>query len=208
MAQEKPKKPKPRNYTVSGSSGSRSSEASASKSSETTTSSASKPSATKASGSKASGPKAASSGKKPAPNMQERMEGLQGWMAEIERRQARMTYFGGAAALVAIAASAGALYLGITTKDDAATKDDLDEIQGQLEGTQTEVQSTINKGLKGTQDDLATLKQSVEDLRQKQAQDAEDIAALQNQPARRGGGGGAGAGTGAGAGGAGLGAGN
>jgi septal ring factor EnvC (AmiA/AmiB activator) len=113
--------------------------------------------------------------------MQERMEGLQGWMAEIERKQGRMTYFGGAAALVAIAASAGALYLGVTTKDDSATKDDVDEINTQLEATQTEVKRTVEKALKATNDRIATLEQQVADLEQKQSQNSKDIATLQSQ---------------------------
>jgi len=37
--------------------------------------------------------------KAPEPNLQERMEGLQGWMAEIERKQGRITYFGAAGLL-------------------------------------------------------------------------------------------------------------
>jgi len=202
VAQQKPKKPaKPRNYTVSGSS--RSSAKSSAKASKAKTSGAkaggskvSKASASKAGASKASASKA--SPKKPAPNMQERMEGLQGWMAEIERKQGRMTYFGGAAALVAIAASAGALYLGITTKDDSATKEDVDEIQTQVEGIQQEVKQAVEKELKLTNDKIATLEQSVEDLKKKQAQDAEDIAALQNQSSStQGGGAGGGAGAGA-----------
>ena len=195
MAPQKPKKPrKAKNYTVSGSSRSRGKPgAKAAKSSGAKAGSSKAAKATKAGASKS-----ASSRKKPAPNMQERMEGLQGWMAEIERKQGRMTYFGAAAALVAIAASAGALYLGITTKDDAATKDDLDEIQTQLKGTQQEVQASINKGLKGTQDKIATLEQSVEDLKKKQAQDAADIATLQSRANSGQGGAGTGAGAGAG----------
>jgi uncharacterized protein HemX len=198
VAQQKPKKAtKPRNYTVSGSSSSRSkSSAKGTKASRAKAPAARTTKTSKASAAKTTESKAAASRRKPAPNMQERMEGLQGWMAEIERKQGRMTYFGAAAAAVAIAASAGALYLGITTKDDAATKDDLDEIQTQLEATQQEVQSSINKGLKGTQDTIATLEQSVEDLKKKQAQDAEDIAALQSRPSSGQGGAGLGAGTG------------
>ena len=171
MAQQKPKPKKPRNYTTSGS-------ASRSKP-------AAKPKAAKAPTKKAAAaPKASAAkagGKKPAPNMQERMEGLQGWMAEIERKQGRMTYFGGAAALVAIAASAGALYLGVTTKDDAATKDDLDDVEVAVEGTQAEVKKTVEQQLKTTNDQIATLEQQLSDLKQKQAQDAQDIATLQNQ---------------------------
>jgi uncharacterized protein HemX len=181
VAQQKPKKPKkPRNYTVSGSSASRSkssTKAARGRSSKARASKASKAGASKAGASKASAAKS----KKPPANMKERMEGLQGWMAEIERKQGRMTYFGGAAALVAIAASAGALYLGVTTKDDSATKDDVDTLQERLDATQDEVKATVEKKLKKSNDEIATLEQTVEDLKKKQAQDAADIASLQSQ---------------------------
>ena len=48
------------------------------------------------------------------------MEGLQGWMAEIERKQERMTYFGGARRSLAVLARPAALYLGIINKQDSA----------------------------------------------------------------------------------------
>jgi septal ring factor EnvC (AmiA/AmiB activator) len=127
--------------------------------------------------------------------MQERMEGLQGWMAEIERKQGRMTYFGAAAAGLAVLAAAAALYLGITTKNDAATKDDVDAVSQDLGDVQQEVKRAVEKELKTTNDQIATLKQASDDLRQKQAQDAEDIATLQSQSTTRNG---AGAGTGLG----------
>ena len=196
MAPQKPKKPRKRkNYTVSGSSRSR-----AKPGAKAAKPGGSKPGTSKAAKtSKVSASKSASSRKKPAPNMQERMEGLQGWMAEIERKQGRMTYFGAAAALVAIAASAGALYLGITTKDDAATKDDVEAISEQVNAIQGEVKRAVEKELKLTNDQIATLQQSVEDLKKKQAQDAADIATLQNRANSGQGGGGAGASGGAGA---------
>lgn len=196
MAPQKPKKPKKRkNYTVSGASRSR-----AKAGAKPAKSSGAKAGASKsAKSSKASASKSASSRKKPAPNMQERMEGLQGWMAEIERKQGRMTYFGAAAALVAIAASAGALYLGITTKDDAATKDDVEAISQQVNAIQGEVKRAVERELKMTNDQIATLQQSVEDLKKKQAQDAADIATLQNRANSGQGGGGAGARGGLGA---------
>src|SRR5687768_9672797 len=62
---------------------------------------------------KASGASASKGRAKPAPNLNERMEGLQGWMAEIERKQDRMTKIGGGAAIVAVLASAAALALGV-----------------------------------------------------------------------------------------------
>jgi len=120
--------------------------------------------------------------KKPSePNLQERLEGMQGWMAEIERRQGRMTYFGAAACGLAVLAAAAALYLALSVRSDSATKDDLDELQEQVSGIQQEVKQATETELKGVNETLGSLDQRIEDLKQKQAQDAEDIAQLQNR---------------------------
>ena len=75
------------------------------------------------------GPATQGGAKPPDPNLQERMEGLQGWMAEIERKQGRMTYFGAAAVLIAILAAGAALYFGTTAKSDTdRTQDDVDVV--------------------------------------------------------------------------------
>ena len=67
-------------------------------------------------------------GDEPEPNLQERMEGLQGWMAEIERKQGRLTYFGIAGIVFALLAGGAALYIGLAAKNDSATKDDVDAL--------------------------------------------------------------------------------
>ena len=85
-------------------------------------------------------------GAKPEPNLQERIEGLQGWMAEIERKQARITYFGGLALLLALGAAGAALYFGLTTHSDSATKDDLDALTKRVDSLQSQVASgALNK---------------------------------------------------------------
>ena len=66
------------------------------------------------------------------------MEGVQGWMAEIERRQGRTTYFGAAAILIAVAAAAGALFLAITTPN-SASKDDFDDLEAEVKTLQEQV---------------------------------------------------------------------
>jgi uncharacterized protein HemX len=120
---------------------------------------------------------------KPPPNLQERIEGLQGWMAELERKQARTTYFGAIAVLIAIAAAGAALYFGITTKDDSATKGDVDDLQGRVDA----LQSAITKNTKNTQDtinsSIAQLQGSIQALQKQQAQNAASISTLQSQAA-------------------------
>ena len=120
---------------------------------------------------------------KPATPVEDRVEGLQGWMAEIERRQARMTYFGAAGILIAIAAAGAALYFGITAKNDSATKDDLDAISAKVDS----LQQAVTKNNQSTQDtinnSIAQLQISIADLQKKQAQDAANISTLQSQVA-------------------------
>src|SRR5918994_4326389 len=118
----------------------------------------------------------------PPPNVQERMEGLQGWMAEIERRQGRMTYFIAAAVLIAILASGAALYFGITAKNDSSsTMDDLDSLETKVDG----LAQAVNQSTKETQDtinnSMSQLQSSIADLQKKQAKNAAKISTLQSQ---------------------------
>jgi uncharacterized protein HemX len=125
--------------------------------------------------------KGAGAAKAPDPNLQERMEGLQGWMAEIERRQGRMTYFGAAALLIAILAAGAALYFGLTTKSDSATKSDLDALTKKVD----DLQAAATKNSKDTQNVLnasvAQLQQSIASLQKQQGQNSANIATLQTQ---------------------------
>jgi uncharacterized protein HemX len=119
--------------------------------------------------------------KAPAPNLQERMEGLQGWMAEIERRQGRLTYFGAAAVLLAIVAAGAALYFGITAKNDSATKGDLDDLTTKVDS----LESAVTKNTKDTQttlnNSISQLQTSIQTLQKQQAQNAATISSLQSQ---------------------------
>jgi uncharacterized protein HemX len=119
----------------------------------------------------------------PTPNLQERIEGLQGWMAEIERKQARLTYFGGLALLLALAAAGAGLYFGLTAHSDSATKNDLDSLEERVDS----LQGAVAKNSKDTQDALnasiAQLQQSISGLQKQQAQASANISTLQSQVA-------------------------
>jgi uncharacterized protein HemX len=117
------------------------------------------------------------------PNLQERIAGLQGWMAEIERKQARITYFGGLALLLAIGAAGAALYFGLTNQSEGAKKDDLDALTNRVNS----LQGAVTKNSKETQNALnasiAQLQQSISGLQKQQAQAAANISTLQSQVA-------------------------
>ena len=109
------------------------------------------------------------------------MEGLQGWMAEIERKQGRMTYFGLAGVLIAILAAGAALYFGLTAKSDSATKSDLDTLSKRIDS----LEAAATKNSKDTQAALnasvAQLQQSIAAVQKQQSQNAASISSLQTQ---------------------------
>lgn len=119
--------------------------------------------------------------KAPAPNMQERMEGLQGWMAEIERKQNRMSRLGGGAAILAVLASGGALALGVLNKQDAATEDDLDEVSTKVNEISGTVEQQTEQQLGNLNKTLKSLQTQVQSLQQQQQQNTQTISQLQNQ---------------------------
>jgi uncharacterized protein HemX len=125
--------------------------------------------------------KAATPKKTPDANLQERMEGLQGWMAEIERKQGRMTYFGAAGLVIAILAAGAALYFGLTTKSDSATKGDVDNLTKRIDA----LEAAATKNSKDTQEALnssvAQLQQSIAAIQKQQSQNAASISSLQSQ---------------------------
>ena len=125
--------------------------------------------------------KAGTAKKAPEANLQERMEGLQGWMAEIERKQGRMTYFGIAGVVIALLAAGAALYFGLTAKSDSATKGDLDALTKRIDA----LEAAATKNSKDTQaalnSSVSQLQQSIAAVQKQQAQNAASISTLQSQ---------------------------
>ena len=120
-------------------------------------------------------------GEEPEPSLQERMEGLQGRMAQIERKQGRLTYFGIAGIVIALLAGGAALYIGLAAKNDSATKSDVDALTNRVDA----LQAAATKNSKETQNALnasaAQLQASISALQRQQSQNAASIATLQSQ---------------------------
>jgi uncharacterized protein HemX len=119
----------------------------------------------------------------PKPNLDERMEGIQGWMAEIEKKQERTSRVGGIAALLAIAAAGGALALGIMNKQDGATKDDIDELTEKVNALGSSVERQTESQLKSINNRLATVEQQITSVNQRQRQTESQIKSLQDAAA-------------------------
>jgi cell division protein FtsB len=137
-----------------------------------------KPAAKKTAAKKAAAKKAA-----PKANLGERMEGVQGWLAEIEKKQERTSRVGGIAVLLAIAAAGGALALGILNKQDAATQDDIDELTEKVNALGASVERQTESQLKSINQRLATVEQQIASLNQRQRQTESQIEKLQTASA-------------------------
>lgn len=120
---------------------------------------------------------------KPKPNMEERIEGLQGWMTEIERKQERMARLGGAAAILAVLAAGGAIVLGVINQQNAASKDDVDELTEKVNELGASLKSGTEKQLKALGGRIDGLEQQIATLQQTQAQNTQDIAKLKSNQA-------------------------
>ena len=123
-----------------------------------------------------------SQGKAPDPNLQERIEGLQGWMAEIERKQGRMTYFGFAAvsdrhprrpAPRSISAS--------PPKSDSATKGDLDALTKRIDS----LEAAATKNSKDTQAALERLRRASSSSRSPACRSSRHRTRPASRPCRR-----------------------
>jgi uncharacterized protein HemX len=125
--------------------------------------------------------KATGSGKKPPADLAAQIDGLRGWLGEIERKQGRMTYFGAAGLLIAIAAAGAALYFGITTHNDAATKTDLDQVEKDIAELRTEV-TKANQGKQSLNQTLTSLQQQLKSIQAKQQATDQQIQSLKSQP--------------------------
>lgn len=94
------------------------------------------------------------------------MEGVQGWMAEIEKRQRLTTYIGAGVAAVALLIGIAALTIALINNSNGATKDDIDEINARLDRIQTEVKTATEEQLQSVSDSIATLQSQVQALEQ------------------------------------------
>ena len=125
-------------------------------------------------------PDEAKSKPKPNLNVEERMEGVQGWMAELEKKQERSTRVGGIAVGLAVLASAGALVLGILNKQDAATTDDVDELTEKVNQLGSSVAQQTEQQLKSINQRLATVEQQIASINERQRKAEADIATLKS----------------------------
>jgi chromosome segregation ATPase len=140
----------------------------------------------------------------PRIDTQERIEGLRGSVAQVERRLALRTYIAAAVAVLALAAGGAGIYLALQAEEDAASEADVENLREELTGVEQTAVEAAEEDLQTVNETVADLERQISRLRNRQgslrdeftvAQD--DIQDLRDQIAdldTGAGGGGAGAG--------------
>jgi hypothetical protein len=104
---------------------------------------------------------------RPTTDPHERIDGLRGWLAQLDRQVKLRTYIGGAAAVLALAAAGVALYFALTTNEDAAKESDVQSLREQIAGVQ-------QSAAKAAEQDVQSLDQRLTDLEQQVSQASND----------------------------------
>jgi septal ring factor EnvC (AmiA/AmiB activator) len=87
----------------------------------------------------------------------DRIDGLRSWIAQVERRLGIRTYIGAALAVLALAAGGAAIYLGLDTRDNAATDADIEDLREELTGVR-------ETAAEAAQEDLRSVNRTLSDL--------------------------------------------
>ena len=109
-----------------------------------------------------------------AEDPQAQISGIQAWLVELDRKLRIRTAVVAAALLLGLAAVAVALVLAITTRDDAATKTELDALDARISGVERRAGDAI-------QQDVADLQSQISDLDRRVSRISDDSQATERQ---------------------------
>jgi uncharacterized protein HemX len=120
----------------------------------------------------------------PAPGAadgEEPLAGLRAWLAQIDRKLGTRTYIGLALAVIALAAAGAALYLTLSLKQDAATKDDVNALRDQVSGVQQSATQAAEDSVKSLDQRLAQLESEVGKLTTGQETSKRELRVVQDE---------------------------
>lgn len=101
----------------------------------------------------------------PAPaTVEQRLEGLRAWIAQLDRRLGVRTYIGAAVAVLALAAGIVGVVLALSAKDESATREDVSELRGEVEDVQRKASETAEDELTAITERLDALDERVSSL--------------------------------------------
>jgi septal ring factor EnvC (AmiA/AmiB activator) len=116
---------------------------------------------------------------KPA-DPQQRIDGLRSWLAQVERRLGVRSYIGAALAVLALAASGAALYVALTTKEDAATDADVQNLREELTGVRESATAAAQQDVQMINETLAGLEDRIRKLENEQGSFEDELSVAQD----------------------------
>ncbi|HEY7150743.1 MAG TPA: hypothetical protein VH391_03590 [Solirubrobacterales bacterium] len=117
---------------------------------------------------------------KPGADPQEQMAGLRAWLADLDRKLGVRTYIGGALALLALAAAGVALFLTLSLRQDAATKDDVNDLSEQLSGVEQSATAAAHSSVRSLDQRLTDLETKVGQLTTDQTTSKRELQVIQD----------------------------
>src|SRR5262245_15380097 len=117
---------------------------------------------------------------KPGETPQEQIVGLRAWLADVDRKLGVRTYIGGALAVLALAAAGAALFLTLSLKQDAATKDDVNALRDQLSGVEQSATAAAHSSVRSLDQRLTDLETRVDKLSTDQTTSKRELQVIQD----------------------------
>jgi hypothetical protein len=114
------------------------------------------------------------------PTVEERLEGVRSWVAQLDRKLSIRTYAGAAALVLAIAAAAVALVLLLQLREDAATDDDVARLSEQISGVEDTATQAAQEDVQSVVDTVSRMEQQISDLESERDSTNREISVLQD----------------------------
>jgi septal ring factor EnvC (AmiA/AmiB activator) len=110
----------------------------------------------------------------------ERINGLRAWLAQVERRLGIRTYIGAALAVLALAAGGAGIYLGLDTRENAATDADVEDLREELTGVRETAAEAAQEDLQSINRTLADLEDRIGRLENEQGTFKDELSVAED----------------------------
>jgi DNA repair exonuclease SbcCD ATPase subunit len=117
---------------------------------------------------------------RPSTDLQERMEGLRAWLAQLDRKLGLRTYVGAAIAVLTLAAAAVALVLVLSLRQDAATEEDVQALRDEISSVEQSASQAADSRVSALEQRLDDLEDEVNRISTAQSTSRRELEVIQD----------------------------
>ena len=117
---------------------------------------------------------------RPSADLQERMEGLRAWLAQLDRKLGLRTYVGAAIAVLTLAAAVVALVLVLSLRQDAATEDDVQALRDEISSVEQSASQAADSRVSALEQRLDDLEDEVNRISTAQSTSRRELEVIQD----------------------------